>query len=108
MCVPLQVEEAVRARLTIEKEALLLRAANENYSEQVRVCMWEGGEGMPYCNVRAPWQSGMPVGTVAECPHAGPDGHRNTCMCWCKTALGSAMPWVETVLQVPDTLTART
>jgi hypothetical protein len=31
----LQVEEAVRARLTIEKEALLLRAANENYSEQV-------------------------------------------------------------------------
>lgn len=37
VCVPLQVEEAVRARLTIEKEALLLRAANENYSEQVRV-----------------------------------------------------------------------
>lgn len=31
----LQVEEAVRARLTIEKEALLLRAANENYSQQV-------------------------------------------------------------------------
>jgi hypothetical protein len=31
-----QVEEAVRARLTIEKEALLLRAANENYAEQVR------------------------------------------------------------------------
>jgi DNA-binding GntR family transcriptional regulator len=30
-----QVEEAVRARLTIEKEALLLRAANENYSQQV-------------------------------------------------------------------------
>jgi hypothetical protein len=32
-----QVEEAVRARLTVEKEALLLRAANENYSQQVRV-----------------------------------------------------------------------
>lgn len=30
-----QVEDAVRARLTIEKEALLLRQSNENYSQQV-------------------------------------------------------------------------
>jgi hypothetical protein len=34
LCCP-QVEEAVRARLTIEKEALLLQKANENYSQQV-------------------------------------------------------------------------
>ena len=32
----MQVEEAVRARLTIEKEAMLLQAANENYAQQVR------------------------------------------------------------------------
>jgi phage shock protein A len=30
-----QVEEAVRARLSLEKEASLLRASNDNYSQQV-------------------------------------------------------------------------
>jgi phage shock protein A len=29
------VEEAVRARLSLEKEASLLRASNDNYSQQV-------------------------------------------------------------------------
>jgi phage shock protein A len=31
----LQVEEAVRARLSLEKEASLLRASNDNYAQQV-------------------------------------------------------------------------
>jgi phage shock protein A len=30
-----QVEEAVRARLSLEKEASLLRASNDNYAQQV-------------------------------------------------------------------------